>query len=76
MLSQLALDFSGLSYNRATGNYDYYENARPVDIEWTYWDAKTRVRVWNMGTQRWLADTFYKRWEGTLGKSKASLCRI
>ena len=76
MISQLGLDFSGLSYNNVTGSYDLYQNARVFDIEWTYWDAKSRVKLWNMGTQKWLNEAFYKRWEGKLGKSTASLSSL
>lgn len=75
MISQLGLDFSGLSYCSKTGNFDLYENAKPLEIEIFNWDAKTRVRLWNIGTQRWLQEAFYKRWEDKLGKSRAALCR-
>jgi hypothetical protein len=75
MISQLGMDFSGLSFNNASGNFDLYENAKPLEIEIFNWDAKTRVKLWNIGTQRWLAEAFYKRWEHKLGKSKASLCK-
>ena len=76
MISQLGLDLSGLSYNKASGNFDYYENAKPLEIEVFNWDAKTRVKLWNIGVQRWLAEAFYKRWESKLGKSQASLSKI
>ena len=79
LLSQVAIDLAGLSFNQATGEFDKYEAARPWDVEWTHWDAKKRVlvgsgqQVWNMGTQRWLKMTFYERMEARLGKSRAAL---
>lgn len=76
MISQMGIDMSGLSYNKVTDKYDLYENAKVFDIEWTHWDAKTRVKLWNIGTQRWLNEAFYKRWEGKLGKSTANLSTL
>lgn len=75
MISQIGLDLSGASYNKKTDKFDLYENARPVEVEWTYFDAKRRAVFWNMGVQKWLKSTFYERFEKKLGKSNASLCR-
>lgn len=73
LISQLAIDFAGLSYNRVTNSFDKYENARPVDTEIRFMDAKRRVATWNMGVQRWLKSTFYDRFEKKFGKSTASM---
>lgn len=45
LVSQVAIDMAGLSYNKASGEFDKYEAARPWDVEWTHWDAKKRVLV-------------------------------
>lgn len=76
MLSQLVIDLAGISYNKSKDTFDKYEGARPLDVEWTYWDAKRRVTVWNMGTQRWLKSCFFERFERKLGKSNAALGRL
>lgn len=47
LISQMAMDLSGFSYNASNGNFDKYENCRPLEVEVFNMNAKNRVYVPN-----------------------------